>query len=134
MATAASAIALSGLSVFRKGAAAFWHGWLDIGALMTVAVCGAFPIGQWPEAAMVMALYSLAELIEARAVERARNAIEGCWRCRRPRSRSGAADGSWTLRDAKEAAVGSIARVKPGERLALDGRVTTGRSAVDQSP
>ena len=134
MATAASAIALSGLSVFRKGLAAFWHGRLDIGALMTVAVCGAFLIGQWPEAAMVMALYSLAELIEARSVERARNAIEGLLALSPPQVEVRLADGSWTLRDAKEVAVGSIARVKPGERLALDGRVTTGRSAVDQSP
>lgn len=50
---------------------------LNINALMSVAVAGAFVIGQWPEAAMVMALYSLAELIEARSVERARNAITG---------------------------------------------------------
>jgi Cd2+/Zn2+-exporting ATPase len=46
-------------------------------ALMGVAVTGAFLIGQWPEAAMVMALYAIAELIEARSVDRARNAIKG---------------------------------------------------------
>ena len=44
---------------------------------MTVAVTGAFVIGQWPEAAMVMALYAIARLIEAKAVDRARNAIKG---------------------------------------------------------
>ena len=44
---------------------------------MSVAVTGAFVIGQWPEAAMVMALYAIAELIEARAADRARNAIQG---------------------------------------------------------
>ena len=44
---------------------------------MSVAVAGAFVIGQWPEAAMVMALYAIAELIEARSVDRARNAISG---------------------------------------------------------
>ena len=44
---------------------------------MSVAVTGAFLIGQWPEAAMVMALYAIAELIEAKAVDRARNAIKG---------------------------------------------------------
>ncbi len=68
MAVAAGAIALAGASVFRKGLSALAKGKLNINALMMVAVAGAFVIGQWPEAAMVMALYSLAELIEARAV------------------------------------------------------------------
>lgn len=66
MAVAALAVALSGLAVFRKGLAALLRGQLNINALMSVAVAGAFAIGQWPEAAMVMALYSLAEFIEAR--------------------------------------------------------------------
>ncbi|MFA7668744.1 MAG: cation-transporting P-type ATPase, partial [Burkholderiaceae bacterium] len=73
MALAALAIAMAGLAVFRKGLAALFKGQLNIHALMTVAVTGAFLIGEWPEAAMVMALYSLAELIEARSVDRARN-------------------------------------------------------------
>ena len=68
---AAAAIALAGFSTFRKGLSALRHGRLNINALMTVAVAGAFVIGQWPEAAMVMALYAIAELIEARAVDRA---------------------------------------------------------------
>ena len=63
----AAAIALSGLAGFRKGLTALMHGQLNINALMTVAVTGAFLIGQWPEAAMVMALYAIAEAIEAQA-------------------------------------------------------------------
>lgn len=76
MALAAAAIGLAGFSTFGKGLAALRQGRLNINALMTVAVTGAFLIGQWPEAAMVMALYALAELIEARAVDRARHAIK----------------------------------------------------------
>lgn len=76
MALAASAIWLAGFSTYRKGFAALLQGRLNINALMTVAVTGAFLIGQWPEAAMVMALYAIAELIESRAVDRARNAIK----------------------------------------------------------
>ena len=60
-----------------KGVAALRRGQLNMNALMGVAVTGAFLIGQWPEAAMVMALYAIAELIEARSVDRARNAIKG---------------------------------------------------------
>ena len=72
-----SSIALSGLSVLREGLTALVKGRLDIAALMAVAVAGAFALGQWPEAAMVMTLFALAERIEARSVERARDAIRG---------------------------------------------------------
>ncbi|MEH0168551.1 heavy metal translocating P-type ATPase [Roseateles sp. MS17] len=134
MAIAAGAIALSGLAVFRKGMSSLVRGELNINALMSVAVAGAFVIGQWPEAAMVMALYSLAELIEARSVERARNAITGLLALSPPRVEVQQADGTWASVDAKAVAIGATARVKPGERFALDGRVTVGQGAVDQSP
>ena len=77
MAIAALAIWLAGIDTYKKGIAALLRGKLNINALMSVAVTGAFLIGQWPEAAMVMALYAIAELIEAKAVDRARNAIKG---------------------------------------------------------
>ena len=135
MAIAAVAIGLAGLSVFRKGLTALMRGQLNINALMTVAVTGAFVIGQWPEAAMVMALYSLAELIEARSVERARNAITGLLALSPPQVEVLLQpEGRWATLDAKSVPVGATARVKPGERFALDGRVTQGQSAVDQSP
>jgi Cd2+/Zn2+-exporting ATPase len=134
MAVAASAIALSGLAVFRKGLAALRHGHLNINALMSVAVTGAFLIGQWPEAAMVMALYALAEWIEARSVERARHAITGLLALAPPQAEVRQPDGRWVATAAEAVPVGAVARVKPGERLALDGRVTAGHSAVDQSP
>lgn len=76
-ALAAAAIWLAGFSTYRKGFSALLQGRLNINALMTVAVTGAFLIGQWPEAAMVMALYAIAELIEGRAVDRARTAPSG---------------------------------------------------------
>ncbi|HET7796007.1 MAG TPA: heavy metal translocating P-type ATPase [Rhizobacter sp.] len=134
MAVAAGAIALSGLSVFQKGLSSLLRGRLNINALMSVAVAGAFVIGQWPEAAMVMALYSLAELIEARSVERARHAITGLLALSPPQAEVRQPDGSWLSVDAKTVAVGSTARVKPGERFALDGRVSAGQGAVDQAP
>src|SRR5690606_15636494 len=133
MGIAAGATALAGTSVFRKGWSALRRGQLNINALMSVAVTGAFLIGQWPEAAMVMALYSLAELIEARSVERARHAIAGLLALSPPQAEVRQADGRWALVDAKAVAVGATVRVKPGERFALDGRVSEGHSAADQS-
>lgn len=134
MAVAGVAIALSGLGVYRKGLASLLRGQLGITALMTVAVTGAFLIGQWAEAAMVMALYSLAELIEGRAVDRARNAIKGLLALAPSAAEVRQSDGSWRSLPATEIAVGALVRVKPGERLALDGRVLEGHSAVDQAP
>jgi Zn2+/Cd2+-exporting ATPase len=134
MGIALGAIALAGTEVFQQGLTALRRGRLNINALMAVAVTGAFLIGQWPEAAMVMALYSLAELIEARSVERARNAVAGLLALSPPQAEVRQADGLWAVVDAKRVAVGATVRIKPGERFALDGRITSGHSAADQSP
>ncbi|MFC5767852.1 heavy metal translocating P-type ATPase [Thauera sinica] len=133
MAVAAVAIVLAGTSVFRKGWSALLRGELNINALMSVAVAGAFVIGQWPEAAMVMALYALAELIEARAVDRARNAIKGLLELAPPQAEVLRPDGSWAVVAVGAIRVGDLVRVRPGERVALDGVVKSGQGAVDQS-
>ncbi|RZI73930.1 MAG: metal-transporting ATPase [Pseudomonas sp.] len=134
MAVAAVAIWLAGIETYTKGLIALRRGKLNINALMSVAVTGAFLIGQWPEAAMVMALYAIAELIEARAVDRARNAIKGLVDLAPDEADIQQADGRWQRMKATDIALNAIARVKPGERVALDGRVTKGNSSIDQSP
>ena len=134
MVLAGVAIVLSGFGVYRKGLALLLRGQLSITTLMTVAVTGAFVIGQWAEAAMVMALYSLAEWIEARAVDRARNAIKGLLALTPEMAEVRQGDGTWRSMPVADIAAGAVVRVKPGERLALDGLVTTGNSAVDQAP
>lgn len=134
MVVAAVAIGLAGLETYAKGLQALRHARLNINALMSVAVTGAFVIGQWPEAAMVMALYAIAELIEARAVDRARNAIKGLVDLAPTDAEVQQADGSWKRMLASEIALGAVARVKPGERVALDGIVTRGSSSINQAP
>lgn len=131
---AAIAIWLAGFDVYQKGLAALRHGRLNINALMTVAVTGAFAIGQWPEAAMVMALYAIAEAIEARAVDRARNAIQGLLAMAPQEGSVRQADGSWASRPVREIGVGARLRVKPGERVPMDGVVRSGRTSIDQAP
>ena len=133
MAVAAMAIALSGLSTYVKGIAALRNARLNINALMTVAVTGAFLIGQWPEAAMVMALYAIAELIEARSVDKARNAIKGLLDLTPEEAQTRNADGTWARTHVKNIAMGAIVRVKPGERVPLDAVIVVGETAVDQS-
>ncbi|EJL74515.1 copper/silver-translocating P-type ATPase [Variovorax sp. CF313] len=134
MVLALGAIGLAGLDTYKKGFAALVRGRLNINALMAVAVTGAFIIGQWPEAAMVMALYAIAELIEARAVDRARNAIQSLLALAPEQAEVKQADGSWRTVMASEVVLDAIARIRPGERVPLDGVVTEGTSAIDQAP
>ncbi|HMN77016.1 MAG TPA: heavy metal translocating P-type ATPase [Burkholderiaceae bacterium] len=132
-ALAALAIALAGFGVYRKGLAALRDRRLNINALMTVAVTGAFLIGQWAEAAMVMALYAIAEAIEARAVDRARNAIGSLLKLAPDRAELRQPDGSWRVVPAAEVAVAAIVRVRPGQRVPLDGTLVAGSTSVDQA-
>ena len=134
MALAVAAVALAGLSTYIKGFNALRRGRLNISALMTGAVTGAFLIGEWPEAAMVMALYALAEWLEARAVDRARGAIGGLLEMAPDTVEQRDAHGHWHAAKAADVPLGAVIRVKPGTRLALDGVVTAGRSAIDQAP
>ena len=134
MAIAGIAILLAGFETYQKGFAALFRGKLNINALMSVAVTGAFAIGQWPEAAMVMALYAIAELIEAKAVDRARNAIKGLMALAPDTALVLQADGAWANQPAADVALGTVVRVKPGERMPLDGTITKGNSAVNQAP
>ncbi|MBL0422527.1 cadmium-translocating P-type ATPase [Ramlibacter sp. AW1] len=134
MALAAIAIWLAGLDVYKKGVTALLRGKLNINALMSVAVTGAFLIGEWPEAAMVMALYALAELIEARAVDRARNSIKGLLEMAPETALVRAAGASWSEMAVSQVPLGATIRVKPGERMPLDGVITRGESAVNQAP
>jgi len=128
------AIALAGLPVYGKGLAALRQGRLNINALMTVAVSGAFLIGHWPEAAMVMALYAMAEALEARAADRARAAISRLLELAPEQARLEQPGGQWQLVAAGAVAVGGRLRVDPGERIPLDGVVESGSSAVNQAP
>lgn len=134
MALAAVAIGLAGLSTYTKGINALRHGRLNMNALMTVAVTGAFLIGQWPEAAMVMALYAIAELIEARAVDRARNAIKSLMALAPEESDVQQADGSYARMVSSAVPLAAVVRVKPGERIPLDGMIVSGSSAINQAP
>ena len=134
LAVAALAIWSAGFDVYKKGFAALRQGRLNINALMTVAVTGAFLIGQWPEAAMVMALYAIAEAIEARAVDRARNAIKGLLAMAPEEASVQQPDGSWVTRPVADIAVGALLRVKPGERVPMDGTVRAGQTSINQAP
>lgn len=123
-----------GLTTYKKGWIALKNLNLNINALMSIAVTGAILIGQWPEAAMVMFLFTVAELIEAKSLDRARNAISGLMQMTPEQATVRQADGSWVEQEVKTIELGVIVRVRPGERIGLDGEVTAGQSTIDQAP
>jgi len=128
------AVFTGGLSTYKKGWIALKNRNLNMNALMSIAVTGAMLIGHWPEAAMVMVLFALAEVIEAKSLDRARNAIRGLLDLAPEQATVQQPDGAWREVDAKQVGIGSRVRVKPGERIALDGEVVEGRSTVNQAP
>lgn len=127
------AIALSGTSTYRKGLIALRHRSLNINALMSIAVTGAVLIGQWPEAAMVMFLFGVAEAIEARSLERAKRAVQSLMSMA-PETATVRTASGWETLPVAAVGIGAIVRVRPAERIPLDGVITTGFTAVDQAP
>ncbi|WP_348946330.1 hypothetical protein ABHF33_07270 [Chitinibacter sp. FCG-7] len=82
---------------------------------MSIAVTGALPIGQWPEAVMVMVLFTIAELIEAKSLDRARN-VQFWFDATHARSgqQYRQADGSWREAAAKSVAPQARVRIETG--------------------
>ena len=134
VALALVAIFTGGLSTYKKGWIALRNRNLNMNALMSIAVTGAMLIGHWPEAAMVMVLFALAEVIEAKSLDRARNAIRGLLNLAPQQATVQQIDGSWADIEATAVTIGSRVRVKPGERIALDGKVIHGHSTINQAP
>jgi Cd2+/Zn2+-exporting ATPase len=128
------AVAVGGLSTWLAGWKSIRRLRLDILALMSVAVTGAVLIGDFSEAALVLVLFSLAEALEGRSVDRARKAIAALLQLAPEKATILAGDGSWVEAKASEVQAGTVVRVRPGEKLALDGVVVSGASAIDQSP
>ena len=128
------AIFTGGLRTYKKGWIAVRNRNLNMNALMSIAVTGGMLIGHWPEAAMVMVLFALAELIEAKSLDRARDAIRGLMDLAPETATMQQPDATWREVDAKSVPIDAVVRIRPGERIALDGRILYGRSTVNQAP
>lgn len=106
---------------------------LDVNVLMIVAAVGAASIDYWAEGAMLLFLFSLSNTLQSYAMDRSRNAIRALMKLRPNEALRRAADGTERIVPIEELAIGDLIVVKPGERIAMDGRVSAGASAVDQS-
>ena len=124
---------IGGWNFFPAGLSAVRRARLDMNFLMTVAIIGAVLIGEPIEAAAIAALFSFAELLESAAVVRARRSVEELVRLRPDRATLVSPDGSEESVSTSEIRKGQRVRVRPGEKIPIDGRVVDGESAVDQA-
>lgn len=105
----------------------------DIDTLMIVAAAGAGALGAWEEGALLLFLFSLGHALEHIAMDRARKAI-GALAALAPKTarvQRGSAEIEVRIEELQR---GDRVVVKPGQRIPADGQVTSGNSAVDQSP
>lgn len=135
------ATVLFGMATIAGGILIFPHAFsslrrlrLDMNVLMTVAVLGAWLVGEGAEGAAVVFLFSLAELLESWSVGRARRAIESLLALT-PQTALLKRDGREPEEvPAMQVQPGETIVVRSGQRVPLDGEVSAGRSAVDQAP
>lgn len=124
---------LGGIPVGRRAIGSVRARVLDINVLMAVAVLGAVVLREWTEASSVVFLFALAQLLETRAMERARGAIRALMELS-PTEAAVRRDGVVTQLPIDDVRVGDVVLVKAGEKIPLDGRVSAGESHVNQAP
>jgi len=127
-----AAIALAGRNVFLKAWKAARSGALDMNVLMAMAVLGALAINEWAEGAAVLILFGLSLVLENYSRSKTRQAVRSLM--------ATAPDETTVIRDGREFVVrsdtvrpGELFRIRPGERIALDGRVVEGSSRVNEA-
>jgi len=117
----------------RKAWTAVRVGALDINVLMMVAAAGAVALGQWSEAAAVVFLFAVAQTLEVRTLERARQAIRALLDLT-PADALVKDDAGERRVGVDQIHPGAVIVVKPGDKIPLDGIVVRGESAVNQAP
>ncbi len=127
------AVVASGVPIVRSGYYSARHRRLDIHLLMGAAIVAATGIGYFVEAATLAVLFSVAELLEEYAMDRARDSLRELMELS-PEEATVRRDGEAVTVPAEDVSVGETVIVRPGEKIPLDGRVTEGESAVDESP
>lgn len=127
------AMVVGGYYTARRGYFSLRGRTLDMNVLMSVAVIGAALIGEWAEGATVAFLYSVSNTLESYTVEKARQSIRSLMDLA-PKLALVRRNGAEVPVPVEDLRVGDVIIVRPGERIAMDGVVTSGRSSVNQAP
>lgn len=123
----------AGIPTLKKGWIALKNLTLNIYFLMSLAATGAIIIGKWPEAAMVVFLFAVAEAVEGLSLERVRNAIKSL-SALAPETAEVRVGNDWQEQPVTGVAIGCRIRIRTGSRVPLDARVESGSAALDQAP
>lgn len=128
----AGALVAGGLTFIPQSARALLSGRLSVGTLMMVAAIGAVLLGELAEAATLAFLFAISEALESYAMTRTRQGLRALMELAPGRAtvRRGGAELEVAT---EELVVGDVLVVRPGERVATDGVITSGRSALDFS-
>jgi Cd2+/Zn2+-exporting ATPase len=124
---------VGGINFFPAGFSSLRSFSLDMNFLMTAAIFGAVAIGEYMESAAIAFLFSVAELLEAFAVARARRSLKALMDLAPDVAVVRKGTDEVTI-PVEEVQVGDLALVRPGEKIPVDGNVREGTSDVDQSP
>jgi Zn2+/Cd2+-exporting ATPase len=128
------AIVVGGYRIARSGYFALVRGrMLGIDLLMTIAVVGAALIGQWSEGAAVVVLFSLGEMLEGVTMDKMRHSIRGLIDLS-PREATIKTETGEQRVVVDQLQPGAIMLVKPGERVAADGKIVLGSTTINQAP
>lgn len=122
-----------GYNLARHAVPSILHGRFDVEFLMLAGAIGAAVLGDWAEGAFLLFLFSLGHALEHLAMERARDAINALGRLT-PKTARVRRDGQEIEVPVELLQIGDVAIVRPGDRIAVEGEVTSGQSSVDQSP
>ena len=128
----ATAIVIGGYSLFIQGFKNLSKFKFDMKTLMTIAIIGAAAIGQWGEGAMVVILFAISEALERYSVDKARQSIESLMDIA-PKEAVIRRNNEEIKVHVEDILVGDIMIVKPGQKLAMDGRVVKGISTLNQA-
>ena len=128
----ALAYVTGGVFGVKAGLASALAGTIDIDLLMILAALGAAIVGAPFEGVLLLFLFSLSNVLQDYSMGRTRNAIRALMKLR-PARASVLRGGEEVVLPVESCRVGDIFVVRPGEKIALDGTVVDGASAVDQA-
>ena len=130
-----ASILLGGAPVAMRGIREVRNRSLGMNALMTISIGGAALLGEWAEAAVVVTLFALANMLEARSLDRARRATADLFASSPERAvvRVGGPGGEERIVPAEEVRPGDTLVVRPGERVPVDAVIRRGASDLNES-